>query len=221
MALQPRRARDNRAARSHADGADDTDADADAAALRELRREARAARMLEADELAALLQRSARGERASQDRIVAANLALVIRLADQRSGQGLPVLDLIQEGSLGLVEAVRTFDGADPSAFAGFAEREVGGRMDAAIEAEAAAVRDGQLLVAAATDYERIELILHRELKRTPTERDIAEKLEWTVERTRYIAEVVTDARRRHDEELMAFIDPEALDFDEHTELDA
>ncbi|HYM65883.1 MAG TPA: sigma factor [Patescibacteria group bacterium] len=181
----------------------------------------RAARMLQADELATLLQRSARGERASQDRIVAANLALVIRLADQRSGQGLPVLDLIQEGSLGLVEAVRTFDGADPRAFAGFAEREVGGRMDAAIEAEAAAVRDGQLLVAAATDYERTELILHRELKRAPTERDIAEKLEWTVERTRYIAEVVTDARRRHDEELMAFIDPEALDFDEHTELDA
>jgi hypothetical protein len=46
------------------------------------------------------------------------------------------------------------------------------------------------------------------------TESEIAEKLEWTIERTRYVAQVVADARRRYDEELLAFIDPEAIDFD-------
>jgi len=35
------------------------------------------------------------------------------------------------------------------------------------------------------------------------------------VERTRYVAQVVAEARRRHDEELLAFIDPDAIDFDE------
>ncbi|TMA17381.1 MAG: hypothetical protein E6J85_17015 [Deltaproteobacteria bacterium] len=87
--------------------------------------------------------------------------------------------------------------------------------MDGAIAAEGAAVREGELLVAAASDYERTELLLRRELGRTATEADIAEKLEWTVERTRYVAQVVAEARRRHDEELLEFIDPAAIDFDD------
>jgi DNA-directed RNA polymerase sigma subunit (sigma70/sigma32) len=86
--------------------------------------------------------------------------------------------------------------------------------MDAAIAAEAAAVRDAELLVAAATDFERTELLLRRELHRPPAASEVAEKLEWTVERTQYVAQIVTDARRRHDEELLAFIDPDAIDFD-------
>ena len=197
--------------------------DGDAAALRELRRQARAEPALGAIQLDELLKRSRLGDRASLDRVVEANLTLVIRLADARKDQGVPVLDLIQEGSLGLVEAVRTYEQPDSSEFAGFAEREVGRQMDAAIAAEAADVRDVQLLVEAATDYERTELLLHRELKRVPTESDIAEKLEWTVERTRYVAQVVTEASRRHDEELLAFIDPADIDFDtdEHSQLDA
>jgi DNA-directed RNA polymerase sigma subunit (sigma70/sigma32) len=98
----------------------------------------------------------------------------------------------------------------------------VGAQMDAAIDAEAAAVRDAELLVTAASDYERTQLLLRRELHRAATETEIAEKLEWTVDRTRYVAQVVAEARRRHDEELLAFIDPEAIDFDgEPPELDA
>jgi DNA-directed RNA polymerase sigma subunit (sigma70/sigma32) len=87
--------------------------------------------------------------------------------------------------------------------------------MDAAIAAEAAAVRDAELLVAAATDCERTQWLLRRELGREATEQELAEKLEWTVERTRYVAHVVADARRRHDEELLAFIDPAVIDFDD------
>src|SRR5438309_1399075 len=81
--------------------------------------------------------------------------------------------------------------------------------------AEDAAARDAELLVPAGSDYERTELLLARELRRAPNESEIAEKLEWTVERTRYVAQVVAEARRRHDEELLAFIDPDAIDFDE------
>ena len=66
----------------------------------------------------------------------------------------------------------------------------------------------------AAEDYDRVELVLARELHRVPTEAEMAEKLEWTVERTRYVAQVVNEARRRHDEELLEYIDPEAIDVD-------
>src|SRR5579864_8309415 len=195
------------------------------ALLRELRRQARSHGPLQPVEEDRLLRLSALGDRASEDRIVAANMTMVIRLATARSEQGLSVLDLVQEGAIGLLEAVRTFATSNQGSFALYAEQKVSAQMEAAISAEAASVRDAQLLVTAATDYERAELVLRRELQREPVAAEIAEKLEWTVDRTLYVAQVVAEARRRHDEEMLAFIDPEAIDFDvdadERPELDA
>ena len=197
--------------------------DSDGAALRDLIQEIRAATPLSAAEERTLLERAAVGDKGSQDRLVAAYLDLVIRLAAARGEQPLSVPDLVQEGSIGLVEAVRSFASSGDSDFQLFAERLVDEKIDAAIAAEAASVRDAGLLIAAATDYERTDLVMHRELGREATEAELAEKLEWTVERTRYVAHVVADARRRHDEELLAFIDPAAIDFDddERAEFDS
>jgi len=199
------------------------DEDGDAAAVRDLRRQAGSTPALGADELDVLLQRWAAGDQASRQRIVAAHLRLVIQLAEERQDHGLSLPDLIQEGSLGLVEAVTAFSGCGAVAFSALAAQKIRAQIDVAIAAEAAAVRDADLLVTAATDYERTSLLLRRELNRPPTEADLAEKLEWTVERTRYVAQVVAEARRRHDEDLLAFIDPEAIDFDhdERPEFDA
>jgi RNA polymerase primary sigma factor len=185
----------------------------DGAVVRDLRKQARLNPPLDASEQGRLLEKSAAGDKKSQDRVIAANLAMVIRLAEAREQKGLSVSDLVQEGSLGLVDAVQTFSRSGAPDFSAYAEQKVGDQMDAAIAAEAAAVRDGELLVAAANDYEKTELLLRRELHRPPSEREIAEKLEWTVERTQYVAQVVRDARRRHDEELLQFLDPEAIDF--------
>jgi len=161
------------------------------------------------------MERAALGDLASQERLVAANLAMVLRLAEARADRGLPVGDLVQEGSLGLLEAVRTFVTDGGADFGAFAERKAGEQMDAALAAETATVREAELLVAAASDYERTEILLHKLLRRPATEAEIAEKLEWTVDRTRYVAKVVADARLRHDEELLAFMDPaDAADFD-------
>ena len=154
------------------------------------------------------------------------HLNMVIRLAMERGEHGLSLSDLIQEGSIGLVEAVRSFSAGSEVDFSPFAENKVGTYMDAAIATEAAAVRDAQLLVTAATDYERTEVAMRHELHREPTIVELAEQLEWTVDRTRYVAQVVADARRRHDEQLLAFIDPDLVevdldvDEDEPAELD-
>ena len=190
-------------------------ADADDMVMRELRAQARATPPLNPAEESELLARRASGDGPTETRLVAAKLGMVIRLAEARRGKGLSEPDLVQEGSLGLVEALRSFEGDGAAAFDVFAEQKVGDRMDAAIAAEAAAVRDAEQLVAAANDYERVEVQLRRTLQRAPTEPEIAQKLEWSVERTRYVAQVVADARRRHDEELLAFIDPEAIDIDD------
>ena len=109
---------------------------------------------------------------------------------------------------------IRTFSASGEADFAGFAESHITAQLDSAIDAEAAAVRETQLLITAAEDYDRTQLVLRRELHREPTEQELAEKLEWNVERTRYVARVVADARQRHDEELLAFVDPESLDLD-------
>ncbi len=189
--------------------------DSDAETMRDLLRQVAATKPLTDGEQQRLLERAGFGDKASQERLVAANLGMVIRLADQRAEQGLSRPDLVQEGSIGLVGAVRSFAASAESDFGRFAERSVGAQMDAALAAEAAAVRDAELLVTAATDYERTEVIMRRELKRDASVYELAEKLEWTVERTRYVAQVVADARRRHDEELLEFIDPAAIDFDD------
>jgi DNA-directed RNA polymerase sigma subunit (sigma70/sigma32) len=186
----------------------------DDAVLRDVRKHAQLNPPLDAAEERRLLELAARGDKASQERLVAAKLAMVVRLAEARDDKGLSVPDLVQEGSVGLVDAVQSFSRSGAQDFDEFAEQKVAAQMDAAIAAEAAAVRDGELLVAAANDYERTELLLRRELHRAATTAEIAEKLEWTVERTQYVATVVADARRRHDEELLEFIDPDAIDFD-------
>jgi RNA polymerase primary sigma factor len=187
----------------------------DLVALRDLVRQARMAPALEPGEQETLFERAALGDATSQERLVSLNLTMVIRLALERGEQALSVPDLVQEGSIGLVEAVRTFAHSDESDFARFADSKISAQIDAAIAAEAAAVRDAELLVAAATDYERTQLLLRGELQREATEQELAEKLEWTTERTRYIAQVVAEARRRHDDELLAFIDPEVIDLDD------
>jgi DNA-directed RNA polymerase sigma subunit (sigma70/sigma32) len=196
-------------------GAQPVDSSGDDDVMQDLRRQARTAPPLRSDEERSLLEQSARGNQTSQERLVAANLAMVIKLAEAREDKGLSVADLVQEGSLGFVDAIRTFAASGEVDFVRFAERKVVEQMDAAIASEAIAVRDAELLVAAADDYERTELLLARGLHRRPTEGEIAEKLEWTVDRTRYVASVVAEARRRHDEELLQFIDPDAIDIDD------
>lgn len=189
--------------------------DSDAETMRDLMRQVNATRPLSEDQQKRLLEQAALGDKASQERLVAANLGLVIRLATERGDRGLSMPDLVQEGSIGLVDAVRSFAGCDENDFASFAQRQIAAQMEQAIATETAAVRDAALLVTAATDYEHTEHVLRRELHREPTESEVAEKLEWTLERTRYVAHVVADARRRHDEEMLEFIDPAAIDFDD------
>src|SRR5207302_1939773 len=114
-------------------GAQPVPPDGEEEVMRDLRQQARTTASIEPGEQERLLEKSALGDRASLDRLVAANLGMVIRLAEGSQDKGLSVPDLVQEGSLGLIEAARTFAAGTETDFASFAERRVGEQMDAVI----------------------------------------------------------------------------------------
>jgi RNA polymerase nonessential primary-like sigma factor len=66
--------------------------------------------LLNAEEEIDLARRLQRGEEAARQRMIVANLRLVVKIARNYSNRGLPLLDLIEEGNLGLIHAVSKFD---------------------------------------------------------------------------------------------------------------
>lgn len=175
---------------------------------------------IDAREQEDLLRRAGDGDTASQEVLVEAFMPTVFAMASARGDQGLPLGDLVQEGSIGLIQAIREFSTSGEADFRRFAETHIAAQLAAAIDAERAAVQEAQQLVTACEDYDRVQMLLGRELHRPPTEAEMARKLEWTVDRTRYVAKVVTEARRRHDEELLAYIDPETIDVEPDLDVD-
>lgn len=75
-----------------------------------LLRPARNKRLLSASEEVALAKRIERGDLAAKERMIEANLRLVVAVARPYRGRGVPFADLVQEGTVGLVQAVERFD---------------------------------------------------------------------------------------------------------------
>ena len=66
--------------------------------------------LLNADEEVALAKRVEQGDEEAKNKLIESNLRLVVSVAKRYVGRGLPMLDLIQEGSLGLIKAVEKYD---------------------------------------------------------------------------------------------------------------
>ena len=157
---------------------------------------------------------STREPNPARERLLETHLAMVLAVATQKQGRGLGIGDLFQEGSVGLLRAIASYPASGRSDFDAYVRDQVALAIEDALAGEAEAVRQEGLLVEAANDYERVELLLGRELRRAPTAAEIGARLEWTPQRTEQIREIVAEARRRHDEELLLYIDPERIDVD-------
>ena len=161
-----------------------------------------------------LLAAAGEGDGPAAERLVKAGLEMVIRQAASRAGRGLPIDEMVQEGSLGLVSAVRNFSASGRPDYEAYAEEKVGAAIEAALAEEEEAQKESLRLVTDAEAFERAELLVAADLRRRPTDEEVGQRLEWTPERAKVMGDIVREARLKHDQELLSYIDPDQLDLD-------
>lgn len=180
---------------------------ADAARVRALAQAARRGKHPDPTEHERLLDAAGNGDRAAREALLRAHLDWVVGAAAERGERGLSQGDLFQEGALGLMEAISSFRSSGQADFEAYARSKVGEVMDRALSEEESCRRDAAGLVAAAEDYERAEVELRRDLGRPATTAELAARLEWSQDRTAQVGNMVDEARRRHDEEILAYLE--------------
>src|SRR5437764_9378796 len=133
------------------------------------------ARLLTAQEEVDLAKRIERGDLDAKQKMVESNLRLVVSIAKNYRNQGLPFLDLIQEGTLGLVRAAESFDYRKGFKFSTYATWWIRQAIARALADKARTIRIPVHVVEKLNKIGRAERKLVTELGREPTAEEIAE----------------------------------------------
>jgi RNA polymerase primary sigma factor len=131
-------------------------------------------RLLTASEEIYLSKRIENGDRAAKERLINSNLRLVVSIAKKHQGRDLPMLDLIQEGILGLIRAAEKFDWRKGCRFSTYASWWVRESLERGIANRARMIRMPVYMVERERAVTRIERALTAELGRDPTEDEVA-----------------------------------------------
>src|SRR6266480_2519143 len=133
--------------------------------------------LLNADEEKELARRIEEGDKEARDRMVRANLRLVVNIARSYSGKGLPLQDLIEEGNLGLLRAVEGFDPGMNTRFSTYASYWIKQSIKRALVNSAKTIRIPAYMVELLSKWRRATVKLLDELGRTPTPEEVAVEL--------------------------------------------
>jgi RNA polymerase primary sigma factor len=133
--------------------------------------------LLSADEEKRLAYRIEDGDSEARDRMVRANLRLVVNIARGYAGKGLGLQDLIEEGNLGLLRAVEGFDPSMNTRFSTYASYWIKQSIKRAIINTAKTIRLPAYMVELMAKWRRATAKLQEELGRTPTHEEVAKSL--------------------------------------------
>ncbi|MEN0110040.1 MAG: RNA polymerase sigma factor RpoD/SigA [Planctomycetota bacterium] len=133
--------------------------------------------LLTAQEEKELAVRIGNGDGAARDRMVRANLRLVVNIARGYAGKGLGLQDLIEEGNLGLLRAVEGFDPAVGTRFSTYASYWIKQSIKRALINTGKTIRIPAYMVELLSKWRRASARLTEELDRTPTPEEIARVL--------------------------------------------
>jgi len=161
------------------DRSEAAEVDAITAYLREIGRVAMLSHAQEID----LAQRIEAGDKDATQQFVLANLRLVVSIAKRYVGRGLSLLDLIQEGNIGLMRAVQRYDWRRGHRFSTHATWWIRQAISRAVADKGRAIRLPVYVNTALNRVRRERQRLVQELGREPTEQELAEALEMDVER--------------------------------------
>jgi RNA polymerase primary sigma factor len=155
--------------------------------LRLYLREIGKVQLLTADQEVTLAKRIERGDMRAKTAMIEANLRLVVSIAKGYLGRGLSFLDLIQEGSLGLIRAVEKFDYRKGYKFSTYATWWIRQAVTRAIADKARTIRIPVHMVEKLNKVVHIERQLVQRLGREPSPEEIAVELEMTTAEVREI----------------------------------
>jgi RNA polymerase primary sigma factor len=133
--------------------------------------------LLTADEEKRLAYRVCAGDAEARDLLVRANLRLVVSIARGYIGRGLPLVDLISEGNLGMLRAVEEYDPDRNIRFSTYASYWVKKSIRRALIETSRTVRVPAYAANLLSQWHRAALDLIKELHRTPTDEEVAKRL--------------------------------------------
>ena len=149
--------------------------------------------LLTIEEETSLAARIKKGDKAAREHMIKANLRLVVKIAHDYENYGLPLLDLISEGNIGLMKAVEKFDPAKGGKLSTYGSWWIKQSIKRALANQSKVIRLPVHLVDKIAKMRRVALKLQEEFGREPTDEELAEEMNMSPSR---VAQMRTAAIR-------------------------